>query len=77
VLAAFGIAPEDSPALKSWNDINERVRNPKARSPSAIVGKYTGMKDAYKSLIRGAVAWRHRQQGEGQPRLDRKRSVRA
>jgi CTP synthase len=29
------------------------------------------MKDAYKSLIEALTSWRHRQQGEGQSRLDR------
>src|SRR5215467_3823682 len=51
VLAAFGIAPRIPPALQSWNTINERVRNPEGDVTIAIVGKYTGMKDAYKSLI--------------------------
>src|ERR1700741_2031845 len=51
VLAAFGIAPKIPPALQSWNEINERVRNPEGAVTIAIVGKYTGMKDAYKSLI--------------------------
>ena len=51
VLAAFGIAPKIPPALQSWNVINERVRNPEGAVTIAIVGKYTGMKDAYKSLI--------------------------
>src|SRR6202171_3314344 len=51
VLAAFGIAPKIPPALQSWHVINERVRNPEGDVTIAIVGKYTGMKDAYKSLI--------------------------
>ena len=51
VLAAFGIKPESPLVLKSWHDINERVRNPEGAVTIAIVGKYTGMKDAYKSLI--------------------------
>jgi CTP synthase len=51
VLAAFGIAPKIPPALQRWNVINERVRNPEGAVTIAIVGKYTGMKDAYKSLI--------------------------
>src|SRR6202047_3939811 len=51
VLAAFGIVPKIPPALQSWNVINERVRNPEGDVTIAIVGKYTGMKDAYKSLI--------------------------
>ena len=51
VLAAFGIEPKAPPALESWHTINERVRNPESAVTIAIVGKYTGMKDAYKSLI--------------------------
>src|ERR1700678_279185 len=51
VLAAFGIAPKIPPALQSWHVINERVRTPEGAVTIAIVGKYTGLKDAYKSLI--------------------------
>src|ERR1700712_951510 len=51
VLAAFGIEARIPPALQSWHVINERVRNPEGAVTIAIVGKYTGMKDAYKSLI--------------------------
>ncbi len=51
VLAAFGIEPRRGPDLERWRLINERVRNPEGDVTIAIVGKYTGMKDAYKSLI--------------------------
>ena len=51
VLAAFGIGSRIPPELRSWQQINERVRNPEGNVTIAIVGKYTGMKDAYKSLI--------------------------
>jgi CTP synthase len=51
VLAAFGIDPGPQPDLSRWQLINERVRNPEGDVTIAIVGKYTGMKDAYKSLI--------------------------
>jgi CTP synthase len=51
VLAAFGVEPRQSPELERWRLINERVRNPEGDVTIAIVGKYTGMKDAYKSLI--------------------------
>jgi CTP synthase len=50
VLAAFGIeAPP--PDLKRWRIINERIRNPEGAVTIAVVGKYTGLKDAYKSLV--------------------------
>src|SRR5207244_457659 len=51
VLAAFGIEPEGEPDLARWRSSNERIRNPEGDVTIAIVGKYTGMKDAYKSLI--------------------------
>ena len=51
VLAAFGLEPAPPPDLARWQLINERIRNPEGEVTIAIVGKYTGMKDAYKSLI--------------------------
>jgi CTP synthase len=51
VLAAFGIDSPSAPDLTTWHLINERIRNPEGNVTIAIVGKYTGMKDAYKSLI--------------------------
>jgi CTP synthase len=51
VLAAFGIEPQRPADLERWRLINERVRNPEGDVTIAVVGKYTGMKDAYKSLI--------------------------
>ncbi len=51
VLEAFGLDPSAAPDLARWHLINERIRNPEGDVTIAIVGKYTGMKDAYKSLI--------------------------
>ena len=51
VLAAFGIRRSAGPTLPRWHDIVERLRNPEGEVTIAVVGKYTGMKDAYKSLI--------------------------
>src|SRR6201989_3255999 len=51
VLTAFGLEPRQTPELERWRLINERARKPEGDVTIAIVGKYTGMKDAYKSLI--------------------------
>ena len=51
LLAAFGMDPQGAPDLARWRLINERIRNPEGDVTIAIVGKYTGLKDAYKSLI--------------------------
>ncbi|GGG24381.1 CTP synthase [Chelatococcus composti] len=51
VLAAFGIEGAPAPDISRWKAISERVRTPEGEVTIAIVGKYTGLKDAYKSLI--------------------------
>ncbi len=51
VLAAFGIESAKAPNLTRWTTISERVHNPEGEVNIAVVGKYTGLKDAYKSLI--------------------------
>ncbi len=64
VLRAFGIEPGAEPDLSRWVDIVERIRNPEGEVTIAIVGKYTGLKDAYKSLnealMHGGIANRVR-----------------
>jgi CTP synthase len=51
VLAAFGIEPAPKPRLERWEDVAHRIRTPEGEVTIAVVGKYTGLKDAYKSLI--------------------------
>ena len=50
VLAAFNIDHAPAPDLKPWHAISNRIRNPEGEVTIAVVGKYTGLKDAYKSL---------------------------
>jgi CTP synthase len=49
VLAVFGIAAPP-PDLTRWAEIVKRVRQPEGEVKIAVVGKYTKLKDAYKSL---------------------------
>ena len=42
--------PEAKPDLSRWNDLLERIRNPKSSVRIAIVGKYVEFKESYKSL---------------------------
>ncbi|MGD1888892.1 MAG: CTP synthase, partial [Cohaesibacteraceae bacterium] len=51
VLEAFGIKGAPAPELSRWNTISSRVKETDGTVRIAIVGKYTGLKDAYKSLI--------------------------
>ncbi|WP_099867736.1 CTP synthase [Pararhizobium haloflavum] len=51
VLAAFAIEPAPKPRLERWQEVSDRIHTPEGTVTIAIVGKYTGLKDAYKSLI--------------------------
>ncbi|MDB5508883.1 MAG: pyrG [Hyphomicrobiales bacterium] len=51
VIAAFGIEPAPKPDMSRWNAVSSRIHNPEGEVTIAVVGKYTGLKDAYKSLI--------------------------
>ncbi len=51
VLAAFGIDPAPAPRMEAWERVADRIRTPEGEVTIAVVGKYTGLKDAYKSLI--------------------------
>ncbi|MDN2564687.1 CTP synthase [Aquibium sp. A9E412] len=50
LLAAFGIDPAPKPRMERWREVAERIHNPEGEVTIAVVGKYTGLKDAYKSL---------------------------
>ncbi len=51
VLEAFGITGAPRPDLTRWTTISHNIASPEGEVTIAIVGKYTGLKDAYKSLI--------------------------
>ncbi len=55
VLDAFGIDPAPKPQMGVWEEISQKVHNPEGEVTIAIVGKYTVLKDAYKSLIEALV----------------------
>ena len=50
VLNAFGILNAPAPKLEKWQTISTAIASPEGEVTIAIVGKYTGLKDAYKSL---------------------------
>ncbi|MEO0613001.1 MAG: CTP synthase, partial [Pseudomonadota bacterium] len=51
VLSAFGLEDAPAPDLTGWREIVDRTLNPDGKVRIAVVGKYTILKDAYKSLI--------------------------
>ncbi len=50
VLDAFGIKPAPRPKLETWEDVSDRIHHPEGVVNVAIVGKYTQLEDAYKSI---------------------------
>ena len=50
VLDAFNITPAPKPDLSKWEDVKDRLNNPEGYVNVAIVGKYTQLEDAYKSI---------------------------
>jgi CTP synthase len=60
VLDAFGITSITKPDLSRWTEIMQRITHPEGEVNIAVVGKYTGLLDAYKSLkealIHGGIA---------------------
>jgi len=50
VLDAFEISPAPRPDLRVWKDVNDRVHTADGQVNVAIVGKYTQLEDAYKSI---------------------------
>ncbi|MDD3838548.1 MAG: CTP synthase, partial [Phenylobacterium sp.] len=55
VLSVFGINDAPPPDLSRWQDIAHRLAHPDGEVNIAIVGKYTGLTDAYKSLVEALV----------------------
>jgi CTP synthase len=55
VLDVFGIRDAPMPDLSRWEEIDQRYRQPDGEVTIAVVGKYTQLKDAYKSLIEALV----------------------
>ena len=60
LLRAFGIEPSTNPDLSRWTEISHRLHNPEGEVNIAVVGKYVGLQDAYKSLnealVHGGIA---------------------
>ncbi len=68
VLDAFGIAPAPRPNLARWQDVMDRMTHAEGEVRVAVVGKYTQLEDAYKSiaeaLTHGGMANRVRVRAE-------------
>ncbi len=50
VLDAFSISPAPRPDLRRWHDVMDRLENAEGEVRVAVVGKYTQLEDAYKSI---------------------------
>jgi CTP synthase len=60
VLDIFGFKDVKEPDLSQWTEIMHRITQPEGEVTIAVVGKYTGLLDAYKSLqealVHGGIA---------------------
>ncbi len=60
VLRAFHICDAPAPDMRRWDKVSRRIHNPEGEITIAVVGKYTGLEDAYKSvseaLCHGGIA---------------------
>lgn len=50
----FNLSPNE-PDLSLWKDIVRKIKEPRNEANIAIVGKYTGLKDSYKSLMEALI----------------------
>ena len=50
ILRKLGIADAEEPNLKAWSEFVDKIKNPKHKVEVALVGKYTELPDAYKSI---------------------------
>ena len=50
MLDAFAISPAPRPNLAKWEDVVDRIHNAEGEVRVAVVGKYTQLEDAYKSI---------------------------
>lgn len=55
VLAHFGIDEPPEADLSRWQDISDNLQNPDGEVSIAVIGKYTVLPDAYKSLTEALV----------------------
>jgi len=55
VLSVFGLQDAPAPDLSRWQAIAHTLANPDGDVSIAVVGKYTVLKDAYKSMIEALV----------------------
>jgi CTP synthase len=55
VLDVFGMRDAPEPDLSRWTEISDRLTHPDGEVTIAVVGKYTVLKDAYKSLIEALI----------------------
>ncbi len=85
VLDVFGIEDRGDIDLSLWEDLSNRYQHPDGEVQIAVVGKYTVLKDAYKSLIeaiyhggmannvRVSIDWVEASEFEGDPHVVRQR----
>jgi len=55
VIKKLGITGTESPDIKPWRDLVDRIKNPKEKVDIGLVGKYVELADSYKSINESLV----------------------
>ncbi len=55
VLKKLGLPTEGKPDLTQWTEFVDKLKNPKDKLNIALVGKYTELPDAYKSIVESFI----------------------
>lgn len=55
VLDKLSLSHKDEPTLTAWNNVLNKIKNPKNQTTIGLVGKYIELKDSYKSIAEALI----------------------
>ncbi len=55
VLNKLSLPYKDEPTLTAWNEVLNRIKNPKHKVAIGLIGKYIELKDSYKSIAEAII----------------------
>ncbi len=55
VLDKLSLPYKDDPSLTKWNEVLDKIKNPKNKISIGLVGKYIELKDSYKSIAESLI----------------------
>jgi CTP synthase len=55
VLDKLSLPYKDDPTLTAWNEVLDKIKNPKNETTIGLIGKYIELKDSYKSIAEALI----------------------